>query len=130
MKKWQGIQKLLFKTISDIKYDRNVGVRGQNFIWYYINKTREFWISDKRSKTRSANILKTYYVIYFTGTDEDSIINVLAYRSNPQRHEIYTTYKTMFGKVIESSFCVVLVLYFLCGKHWLYDGQNEINDIF
>ncbi|VDI43339.1 Hypothetical predicted protein, partial [Mytilus galloprovincialis] len=32
------------------------------------------------------------------GTDEDSIINVLAYRSNPQRHEIYTTYKTMFGK--------------------------------
>ncbi|KAL5010563.1 hypothetical protein ScPMuIL_012868 [Solemya velum] len=32
------------------------------------------------------------------GTNEDDIINVLAYRSNPQRVEIRDTYKTMFGK--------------------------------
>lgn len=32
------------------------------------------------------------------GTDEDGLINVLAYRSNPQRAQIVTAYKTMFGK--------------------------------
>ncbi|KAK6181663.1 hypothetical protein SNE40_009474 [Patella caerulea] len=32
------------------------------------------------------------------GTDEDAIINVLCYRSNPQRQEIVKTFKTMFGK--------------------------------
>jgi annexin A7/11 len=33
------------------------------------------------------------------GTDEEALINVLCYRSNPQRQEIRNTYKTMFGKV-------------------------------
>lgn len=33
------------------------------------------------------------------GTDEESIINVVCYRSNPQRQEIVAAYKTMFGKV-------------------------------
>uniref|UniRef100_A0A0L8IGR7 Annexin n=1 Tax=Octopus bimaculoides TaxID=37653 RepID=A0A0L8IGR7_OCTBM len=32
------------------------------------------------------------------GTDEDMIINVLAYRSSPQRQEILKKFKTMFGK--------------------------------
>ncbi|BFZ22448.1 hypothetical protein BsWGS_25488 [Bradybaena similaris] len=32
------------------------------------------------------------------GTDEESLINVLAYRSSPQRAQIVSTYKTMFGK--------------------------------
>ena len=33
------------------------------------------------------------------GTDEKSIINVLAARSNSQRQEIKHRFKTMFGKV-------------------------------
>ncbi|GFN89710.1 Annexin [Plakobranchus ocellatus] len=32
------------------------------------------------------------------GTDEDALINVLAYRASPQRAEIVKAYKTMFGK--------------------------------
>ncbi|KAK3592742.1 hypothetical protein CHS0354_016498 [Potamilus streckersoni] len=32
------------------------------------------------------------------GTDENALINVLCYRSNPQRQEIALAYKTMFGK--------------------------------
>ncbi|KAL3836904.1 hypothetical protein ACJMK2_022310 [Sinanodonta woodiana] len=32
------------------------------------------------------------------GTDEKTLINVLCYRSNPQRQEIALAYKTMFGK--------------------------------
>ncbi|XP_029634252.1 annexin A6 isoform X3 [Octopus sinensis] len=32
------------------------------------------------------------------GTDEETIINVLAYRSSPQRQEILKRFKTMFGK--------------------------------
>uniref|UniRef100_A0A0B7AN97 Annexin n=2 Tax=Arion vulgaris TaxID=1028688 RepID=A0A0B7AN97_9EUPU len=32
------------------------------------------------------------------GTDEDALINVLAYRASPQRAQIITTYKTLFGK--------------------------------
>ncbi|XP_052806894.1 annexin A6-like [Mya arenaria] len=32
------------------------------------------------------------------GTDEEAIINVVCYRSNTQRQEIVSTYKTMFGK--------------------------------
>ena len=43
------------------------------------------------------------------GTDEECIINVVCYRSNPQRQEICSAYKTMFGKVgfrfILHSFC-------------------------
>lgn len=35
----------------------------------------------------------------YTGTDEDAITNILAYRSNPQRQEIRTAFKTMVGKV-------------------------------
>ncbi|GAB1606567.1 annexin A6-like [Argonauta hians] len=36
------------------------------------------------------------------GTDEDTIINILAYRSNPQRQEILKRFKTMFGKDLVS----------------------------
>ncbi|XP_060580366.1 annexin A6-like [Ruditapes philippinarum] len=32
------------------------------------------------------------------GTDEETLINVLCYRSNTQRQELVSTYKTMFGK--------------------------------
>lgn len=32
------------------------------------------------------------------GTDEKAIINIMAYRSSVQRQEIYTMFKTMFGK--------------------------------
>ncbi|XP_048237869.1 annexin A6-like isoform X1 [Haliotis rufescens] len=54
------------------------------------------------------------------GTDENAIINVLAYRSNPQRMEIVSMYKTMFGKdliehlksELSGSFCDVAK--FLC----------------
>ncbi|KAH9498198.1 Annexin A6 [Bulinus truncatus] len=36
------------------------------------------------------------------GTDEDALINVLAYRSSPQRTQIVAAYKTMFGKDLVS----------------------------
>ncbi len=38
------------------------------------------------------------------GTDEKAIIDVLAYRSNEQRQQIYMIFKTMYGKV--RSLCV------------------------
>ena len=51
---------------------------------------------DKFNAEQDAEVLRN--AMKGLGTDEDSIINVLAYRSNPQRHEVFTTYKTMFGK--------------------------------
>lgn len=51
---------------------------------------------DKFNAEQDAEVLRN--AMKGLGTDEDAIMNVLAYRSNPQRHEIYTTYKTMFGK--------------------------------
>lgn len=44
-------------------------------------------------------MIKWHSGIMSTGTDEDAITNILAYRSNPQRQEIRTAFKTMFGKV-------------------------------
>ena len=44
--------------------------------------------------------------VYSTGTDEDALINVLCYRSNPQRQEIRSAFKTMFGKVSFSYNCI------------------------
>lgn len=49
-----------------------------------------------------------------TGTDEESLINVLAYRSSPQRAQIVSTYKTMFGKVSKSG---VSSLLYVCIKY-------------
>ncbi|XP_076456172.1 annexin A6-like [Babylonia areolata] len=51
---------------------------------------------DKFNAEQDAEVLNK--AVKGLGTDEDAIINVLCYRSNPQRMEICTTYKTMFGK--------------------------------
>lgn len=37
--------------------------------------------------------------LYFQGTDEQAIINVVANRSNDQRQKIKAAFKTMYGKV-------------------------------
>jgi len=42
------------------------------------------------------------------GTDEKSIIQVLAHRVNSQRQEIAIQFKTMFGKVSSTSFLLDL----------------------
>lgn len=49
---------------------RKVRVSGQRFYWHYTDKTREFRISDKKSKTIVANIVKKlglvfYLMVYF-----------------------------------------------------------------
>ena len=43
--------------------------------------------------------MTTHDLSPFSGTDEKAIIDVLAYRSNEQRQEIYRLFKTMYGKV-------------------------------
>jgi len=42
------------------------------------------------------------------GTDEKSIIQVLAHRVNSQRQEIAIQFKTMFGKVSSTQFLLGL----------------------
>ncbi|XP_033733244.1 annexin A6-like [Pecten maximus] len=51
---------------------------------------------DKFNAEQDAEVLRK--AMKGLGTDEEAITNVLAYRSNPQRQEIRTTFKTMFGK--------------------------------
>ncbi len=36
---------------------------------------------------------------YFSGTDEDTIIDIVAHRTNAQRQEIRQTFKSILGRV-------------------------------
>ena len=54
---------------------------------------------NSKDKKKSLTVLYNILIILLTGTDEEALINVLCYRSNPQRQEIRSTFKTMFGKV-------------------------------
>lgn len=43
-----------------------------------------------------------------TGTDVKTVLNILVYRSNSQRQQIRSTYKTFYGKVL-SKYCNLLL---------------------
>ena len=51
----------------------------------------------KFNAEQDAEVLKS--AMKGLGTDEETLINVLCYRSNTQRQELVSMYKTMFGKV-------------------------------
>lgn len=51
-----------------------------------------------------------FFVGFFLGTDEKTIIDVLTSRSNAQRQEVKALFKTMFGKVRISSNSIDLCL--------------------
>ena len=42
---------------------------------------------------------KKFTQTFLTGTDEKAIIDVLAHRTNEQRQQIKTMFKTMYGRV-------------------------------
>ena len=59
------------------------------------------------------------------GTDEAAIINVLAYRSNDQRHIIAARFKQMFGMSLEAQLTKELSGWFLQVR-LLYYVRNSI----
>ncbi len=48
-----------------------------------------------------------FYNILFSGTDEDTVLMLLAARSNAQRQEIKAAYKKAFGKVSKLHYYLV-----------------------